>query len=245
MRENPSSSQDHKSVHSGHRQRVKDRFLKNGLDGFEPHVVLELLLYYAIPLKDTNPVAHELLRKFGSLSAVFDAPLEELMKVDGVGQSAATLIKLVPELCRRYQDDPERNSRRVCNYDDAGEYLVGKFIGRQDEAVVLMLLDSRMNIRFCDVVSEGSAVAANIYVKKIARMAMRYNSVYAILAHNHPGGECLPSAQDVDTTHWLFSALETLEVKLVDHIIVSGNNYLSMAKSGILPELFGTEADME
>lgn len=234
-----------KPLHGGHRQRVKDQFLKNGLDAFAPHVVLELLLYYAIPLKDTNPVAHELLRKFGSLSGVFDAPMEELLKVEGVGRSAATLIKLVPQVCRRYQEDLDGDKLYIYNFDDAGEYLAKKFIGRQNEAVVLLLLDSRMHIQYCDVVSEGSAIEANIYIKKIARTAMEYNSVYAILAHNHPSGDCLPSSQDIDTTRWLHSALETLEVKMIDHIIVSGNNYLSMAKSGFLPELFGSEADME
>ena len=234
-----------KPVHGGHRQRVRDQFLKNGLDAFAPHVVLELLLYYAIPVKDTNPLAHELLRRFGSLSGVFDAPIEELLKVDGVGRSTATLLKLIPQLSRRYQEDLDGDKLYIYNFDDAGEYLTKKFIGRQDEAVILLLLDSRMHIQYCDVVSEGSAIAANIYIKKIARTAMEFNSVYAILAHNHPSGNCLPSSQDIDTTRWLHSALLTLEVKMIDHIIVSGNNYLSMAKSGFLPELFGSEADME
>ncbi len=243
-RERP-APREGKSLHGGHRQRVKEQFLKNGLDAFAPHVVLELLLYYAIPLKDTNPLAHELLRRFGSLSGVFDAPMEELLKVDGIGRSAATLLKLIPPLCRRYQEDLDGDKLFIYNFDDAGEYLAKKFIGRQNEAVFLLLLDSRMHIQYCDVVSEGSATAANIYIKKIARTAMEYNSVYAILAHNHPSGDCLPSSQDIDTTRWLHSALQTLEVKMIDHIIVSGNNYLSMAKSGFLPELFGVEADME
>lgn len=232
-------------LHEGHRQRIKNQFLKNGLDSFAPHVVLELLLYYAIPLKDTNPVAHELLQKFGSLSGVFDAPVEELLTVSGVGKSAATLIKLVPQLCRRYQEDLDSGKHFVCSFEDAGSYLVKKFIGRQNEAVILLLLDSRMRVQYCDVVNEGSATEANIYLKKIAKTAVEYNAVYAILAHNHPSGECLPSSQDIDTTRWLHSALETLEIKMIDHIIVSGNNYISMAKSGFLPELFGSEADME
>lgn len=234
-----------KPVHGGHRQRVKAQFLKTGLDVFAPHLVLELLLYYAIPMKDTNPVAHALLKKFGSLSGVFDAPFEELEKVEGVGKSAATLIKLIPQLCRRYQEDLADDKRYIYSYEEAGKFLLSKFIGRQEEVVVLLLLDSRMRVEYCEVVNEGDAVSANIYIKKVARTAMQYNAAYAILAHNHPSGDCLPSSQDLDTTRWLYSALDTLEVKMIDHIIVSGDHYVSMAKSGFLPELFGAEADME
>ena len=121
---------------------MKNLFLKNGLDYFEPHTVLELLLYYSIPMKDTNPVAHRLLEKFGSFSAVFDAPIEELSKVEGVGKSTAVLIKLIPQLSRRYQEDLDRDKNVIFSYDEAGGYLLKKFIGRQNEVVVLMLLDS-------------------------------------------------------------------------------------------------------
>ncbi len=233
------------SVHSGHRERVRNLFLKMGLDSFSPHAVLELLLFYAIPLKDTNRTAHELLNRFGSLSGVFDAPFEELMRVPGIGRSAATLIKLVPQLCRRYQEDLDRGRTVIYNYDEAGRQLAKRFIGRQDETVVLMLLDSRTRMLYCDVVNEGSATAANIYIKKIVRLAVRYDAVYAILAHNHPSGNCLPSKQDLDTTRWIYEALGTVEVRLIDHIIVSGNDFLSMAKSRILPELFNPELDLE
>ncbi len=98
---------------------------------------------------------------------------------------------------------------------------------------------------YCDVVSEGSALATNIYIKKVVRLAVQYNAVYAILSHNHPSGNCLPSKQDVDTTRWVYEALQTVEVMLIDHIIVGGNDYLSFAKSKIMPELFNPEQDME
>lgn len=231
------------SPHSGHRERVKNSFLKNGLDSFEPHEVLELLLYYAIPLKDTNVTAHALLQKFGSLSAVFDAPFEEIIHVDGIGKSAATFLKLIPQLCRRYQEDLDRDQSIIYSYDEAGRQLMKKFIGRKDEAVVLMLLDSRTRILFCDVINNGSATAANIYIKKVVRLCVQYNAVYAILAHNHPSGNCLPSKQDIHTTSWVYEALETVEVRLIDHIIVSDNQYLSMAKSKIMPELFNQELE--
>ncbi|QAT49735.1 DNA repair protein RadC [Caproiciproducens sp. NJN-50] len=232
-----------KSLHGGHRERVKSQFLKNGLDSFQPHSILELLLYYAIPLKDTNPIAHQLLQKFGSLSGTFDAPYEELLKVDGIGRSAATLIKLIPQICRRYQEDIDRDKIVIYSYDEAGKRLVNKFIGRQNEVVVLMLLDSKTRILFCDVVDEGSVNSANIYIKKIVRLSVQYDASYAILSHNHPSGSCLPSKQDLSTTRWVYEALDTVEVRLIDHIIVSGNDYLSIAQSKLMPELFNSELE--
>lgn len=232
-----------KSLHSGHRERVKNQFLKDGLDSFQAHSVLELLLYYAIPLKDTNLIAHQLLQKFGSLSGTFDAPYEELLKIDGIGKSAATLIKLIPQLCRRYQEDIDRDKIVIYSYDEAGKRLINKFIGRQNEVVVLMLLDSKTRILFCDVVDEGSVNSANIYIKKIVRFSVQYDASYAILSHNHPSGSCLPSKQDLSTTRWVYEALDTVEVRLIDHIIVSGNDYLSIAQSKLMPELFNSELE--
>lgn len=237
--------QDKFSVHGGHRERVKELFLKTGLDSFSPHSVLELLLYYAIPQKDTNSIAHRLIRQFGSLSAVFDAPIDELLKVDGIGRSSAILIKMIPQLCRRYEEDLQNGQMAIFDYDEAGKLFIKKYIGRKNESVMLMLLDSRERVLYCDVVSEGNATAANIYIKTVVSIASRYDAVYAILAHNHPSGECLPSKQDLDTTRWVYHALETIEVHLIDHIIVGSNNYISLAKSKILPELFNQELDME
>jgi DNA repair protein RadC len=232
-----------KSLHSGHRERVKNQFLKSGLDSFQSHSVLELLLYYAIPLKDTNPIAHRLIQKFGSLSGTFDAPFEELLEVDGIGKSAATLIKLIPQLCRRYEEDLDRDKTVIYSYEEAGKQLIHKFIGRQNEVVILMLLDSQTRILYCDVVDEGSVNSANIYIKKIVRLSVQYNASYAILSHNHPSGNCLPSKQDLSTTRWVYEALDTVEVRLIDHIIVSGNDYLSIAKSKLMPELFNPELE--
>ena len=233
------------SVHSGHRERVKNKFLLEGLDHFEPHAVLELLLYYGIPLKDTNPIGHALLQKFGSLSGVFDAPYEELIQVKGVGKSAAILIKLIPQMCRRYQENLDRDKNWIFSYDAAGKFLISKFVGRSDEVIMLMLLDSKSRMIYCGLISEGTATTANIYVKKIVKLAVQYNAVYAILSHNHPSGNCLPSKQDLESTQWIYEALQTIEVKLIDHIIVSGSDFLSLAKSGIMPNLFDLELDTE
>ncbi len=246
LRKQPSKiSNEAQPVHGGHRDRMKNRFLKDGLDAFEPHEVLELLLFYVIPLKDTNPIGHALLQKFGSLSGVFDAPYEELMKVEGVGKSAATLIKLIPQLCRRYQENLDKDKNVIFSYNEAGMLLTRKFIGRSDEVIVLMLLDSKNRLIYCGVVNEGTVTTANIYIKKIVRLAVEYNAAYAILSHNHPSGDCMPSKQDLSSTQWVYEALNIVEVKLIDHIIVSGNDYFSIAKSGIMPGIFDVGFDTE
>jgi len=234
-----------KSIHSGHRERMKNKFLKDGLDGFESHAVLEILLYYGIPLKDTNSIGHTLIKKFGSLSGVFDAPYEELMKIEGLGKSSATLIKLIPQICRRYQENLDKDKSWIFSYEEAGKLLINKFIGRTDEVIVLMLLDSRNRMIYCDVVNEGTVTTANIYVKKIVRLAVQYNAVYAILSHNHPSGECMPSKQDLNSTKWIYDALKIVEVKLIDHVIVSGKDFFSIAKSGIMPEISNSNLDTE
>jgi DNA repair protein RadC len=121
--------QENSSMHIGHRERVKELFLRTGLDSFSSHSVLELLLFYAIPQKDTNPIAHRLIRQFGSLSAVFDAPFDELLNVDGIGRSAAILIKMIPQLCRRYEEDLQNGKITIFDYEEAGKLFVKKYIG--------------------------------------------------------------------------------------------------------------------
>ncbi|HEX3038518.1 MAG TPA: DNA repair protein RadC [Oscillospiraceae bacterium] len=226
-------------MHEGHRERIKEKFLKNGIDNFEPHEVLELLLYSAIPRKDTNVIAHNLLDRFDSISGIFDAPYEELLKVDGIGQSAATLIKLVPPISRCYLDDKQQDKARIYNTETAGKMLQQKFIGRTNEVVVLLLLDSKSRQLFCGVVNEGSVNTVPIYVRKIVELAVRYNAASAILSHNHPSGNTMPSAGDITATKDVFHALETVNVHLSDHIIIIDGDYLSLADSGLLKNLFG------
>lgn len=225
-------------MHEGHRERIKEKFLKNGLDYFEPHEILELLLFNAIPRKDTNEIAHKLLDNFGSLSGVFDAPYEELLKVEGIGQSSAALLKLIPQLSRCYLDDKQCDKARVYNTESAGKMLLHKFIGRTNEVVVLLLLDSKGRQLYCGVVNEGSVNTVPIYIRKIVELAVRYNAASAILAHNHPSGNTMPSAGDMTSTKDVFQALQTVNVWLNDHIIVVEGDYFSMADSGLMENLF-------
>lgn len=229
------------SAHAGHRERMRKKFWEQGIDAFEDHEVLEILLYFAVSQKNTNELAHLLLHTFGSLADVLNAPEEELLRVPGVGESTVMLLKFIPQLFRRYSESAKQGIRRICTFEEAGEYFFPKFVGRENEMVFLMLLDGRGKILYCDAINEGSVNASNIYIRDLVRLAVRYNASSAVLAHNHPSGTCLPSTQDLETTRAVASALESVEVFLMDHIIVGGENYLSLAESGILPDVFGDE----
>lgn len=225
-------------MHKGHRSRLKARMLKEGLDKFEPHNILELLLFFSIPRQDTNVIAHRLLNHFGSLSAVFDASFEELQEINGIGENSAYLIKLIPELSRAYIDDKHSVGIVLDNPQKVGDFLLNKFIGRNEEVVTLLLMDNKCKMLNCSVVFEGSVNAAAISIRKIAELALRSHASVAVIAHNHPNGIALPSKEDVETTKKLRDALKLVSVELVDHIVVADNDYISMAQSAKYRSIF-------
>lgn len=225
-------------MHEGHRARMREKFLRDGLDGFEPHTVLEILLYNVIPRRDTNEIAHRLMDVFGSLAGVFDAPYEELLKIEGIGETAAALLKMVPPLSRRYLEDKYESGGCVADIETAGEILLKKFIGRMNETIILLLMDSKGKLLFSGMINEGTVNAADVYIRKIVELGVRYNATSAIISHNHPSGIALPSREDLLTTRSVHDALALVGVKLIDHIIVADDDYVSIAQSGIMPELF-------
>jgi len=220
------------SVHKGHRERLKQRFLEEGLDNFTDIQVLELLLFYAIPQKDTNPIAHALLDRFGSLSQVLEASVKELKKVPGISDHSATLLSLVTQLARYYQVDCAQRVECLTSLDACGAYLVPYFFGRSVETVFLLCLDAKCKVLCCKEVGEGSVNSANISVRKIVETALSANATTVILAHNHPSGVALPSPEDVQTTERIAAALKAVEVHLADHIVVADGDYVSMVQSG-------------
>jgi len=220
-------------LHDGHRQRLIQRFLEEDLDGFEPHNVLELLLFYAIPRKDTNELAHVLMEAFGSLKGVFDAPYEELVKINGIGPNAAALIKMVPSLTRTYCSSNQQNVT-LDSSEKSGEYFLPYYIGQTEEIVRLACLDAGGKVISNQILHRGSVNAAEVNIRKIVNIALRNNALGVILAHNHPGGLPLPSEEDVLTTKSIRDALLPMGILLMDHIIVADQDYVSMARSGIL-----------
>lgn len=219
-------------MHEGHRDRLKERFLKDGLDNFEQHNILELALFYAIPRKDTNEIAHRLIDTFGSVSGVFNASYEQLLEVNGIGENAACFIKLIPELARCYYNDLGRDKIQVLNSTDAaGEFFIPKFIGRTEEHIFMAALDGKSRLLKFELVAKGVVNEVSISVRKIVEVAVKHNAVSVIIAHNHPNGVALPSPDDIDTTLRIVDALNLVNVKLLDHIIVAGNDYVSLRDS--------------
>ena len=219
------------SIHAGHRQRLKERFLKEGLDNFEEHQVLELLLFYGIPQRDTNEIAHELIRKFGSLSKVLEATPEELSEIKYVGDNVTTLFRLITDVARYYQVNCAIREMILPTIDACGRYLVPFFHGRQNETVFLLCLDAKCKVLSCEKVGEGSVNSAGIPVRKIVEMALKANATSVILAHNHPSGLAIPSGEDIQTTRRVALALDAVEIGLVDHIIVADSDWVSLSQS--------------
>ncbi len=221
------------SIHEGHRQRLRRRFQEEGLDHFDPVNALELLLFYCIPRKDTNEIAHALLRRFGSLAKVMEAPAEELCKVAGMGENAAAFLTLVNAFCRYYQVNRVEDMQILDNIDKCGTYLVPKFTGRRNETVFILCLDAKCKVLSCREVGEGSVNSAAVPIRRIVEMALGANATSVVLAHNHPSGLAIPSGEDIQTTKRLAVALQSVEIELVDHIVVAEGDFVSMAQSGM------------
>ena len=220
------------SVHDGHRQRLKERFLREGLDGFTEIQALELLLFYAIPVRDTNPLAHKLLDRFGDLSKVMDASVDKLMEVDGVKEHAATLIKLAKAMGRCYEVSKARQETILPTIEDCGDYLKPFFKGRKNETVFLLSLDAKLKVLQCREIGEGSVNYASVPIRRVVEMALEAGASSVVLAHNHPSGIALPSGEDIQTTRRVATALSAGEINLVDHIVVADDDYVSMVQSG-------------
>ena len=220
------------SIHDGHRERLKNRFLQEGLDHFEELHVLELLLFYAIPRKDTNPIAHGLLDRFGSLVGVLEATVEELETVPGITRHAALLLHLIPQTGRYYQIKRSEPGKVLRTIRECGAFLMPYFCGRENETVFLLCLDAKCKVLCCKMVGEGSVNSASVPIRRVVEMALNANATSVVLAHNHPSGLAMPSDEDIMTTQRLARAMEAVEIILADHIVVSDGDFVSMVQSG-------------
>lgn len=222
-------------IHDGHREKMRRRFLSGGLEQFADHEALELLLYYAIPRRDTNPIAHALIDRYGSLSAVLAAPVEDLQKVEGIGESAAILLKLVPRLCAKARlADADRQELILNTASRAGAYLLERFYGEQNEVIYQLCLDRKGKLLACKKLGEGSIASAALDVRKLVENAILHSASSVVLAHNHPSGIASPSHEDYAATDRARNALETIGVALADHIIVADGDFVSLAESRYL-----------
>lgn len=217
---------------TGHRSRVRERFRKEGLDSFEDVHVLELLLQYSIPRIDTKPLARALLNRFGSFSAVMEASEESLVQVPGIGVKTAIFLRLVTAVGRHYQLSLQKSPTVLNSIQDCGEYLSKFFLGRRVETVYMLAMDGKRRLLCCQKLEEGELNSALIPVRKLVEMVLSANAAAVVLAHSHPGGLAIPSAEDIQVTRNVAKILASLNVALVDHLIFTEDDWTSMVQSG-------------
>lgn len=221
-------------VHAGHRKRTRAEFLERGLNGLPDHRVLELILFYAIPQGDVNPLAHRLADHFGSLAGVFHATYEQLLEVPGVGVNTAALLQLIPAACARYMEESASFDGQIVSTWQFRELLLPLFFGQRNELAYLVCMDGKNKVLATKKLGEGVANSVLITTRKVLEAALPCNATRVALAHNHVSGVALWSQSDVDTTLRLQGALREAGIELVDHFIIANDDMVSMADSGLL-----------
>lgn len=227
-----------KNVHAGHRQRVKERFFREGLEGFEPHQVLEMLLFFGIPQKDTNELAHRLLDTFGSVYRVMEASYDDVRKVPGMTDNAAALVKFSCELARRYWTDRCEMGTVIYSSKDIGDYIKYHYIGEKVESVFVISMDSRGKVINSTRLSKGDVNYTDLSFRQVLEVAIRDNATQIAFVHNHPNGHAFPSERDIATTNDMARHLASAEIRLLDHIIVSEDDFVSLADTQMYAPIF-------
>lgn len=223
--------QKEKSIHAGHRERIRERARQEGLTAFSEHEVLELLLTYAIPQKDVNPLAHELVARFGSLSGVLDADEEELVRVNGVGRNAALLLSLMPQLMRYYQRNALGEKPIITNLKQAYAYCAPLFMGARQEHLYMICLNKSGQVLHVTLMHTGTVDQVALYPRIVVQTALRHGAHAVLLAHNHPSGNREPSYADRKATADVTAALSVMDISLVDHMVFSGAEAYSMIRN--------------
>lgn len=223
-------------MHKDHRKRLRKRFIENS-DSMEKHEILELLLTFSIPRKNTNEQAHLLLKKFGSIKEILNAPFNLLTSVEGIGPTSALFLKLIGVIVRLYSQETSPKGT-VLTKEEIAKVLMSKFVNREEEHVVIALFSAKMKLVYCDFLNSGSIHGVSTEAKDFLELALKYKARYVIIAHNHPSGIALPSKDDIETTIYLRNILKPFGILLMDHLIFVDNDYISLADSGLRDEIF-------
>lgn len=226
------------SVHDGHRERMRNKYFRMGLDAFEPHEALEMLLFFSRRQGNTNPLAHELIDHFGSVAAVLTAAPEQLMQVKGVGENTAMLISMILPMYRMCMIDKNPRPPIFKGVEECGRYLQAYYKDKAEEEFVLMLFDNSLHLIGFESVSQGGASSAPISQRKILQAIIKSNAANALISHNHPKGSSLPSKPDAHATVGVRNLLKTFDVVLLDHIVVGEDDYVSMVSSKEYMDIF-------
>jgi DNA repair protein RadC len=221
-----------KNPNEGHRNRLRQRFEKSGFEGFHDYEILELLLTYAIPRRDTKPTAKALLEKFKTIQKVFDVPVEKIKEIDGIGENAALFIKILRETIAEYFRETATEKKVFTTLDELVNYLKAVIGGRQNEIVYALYLNSKNELLHSENLGEGTVSEAVAFPRRIVEIALKHNATSVILAHNHPGGLPEPSDNDNLLTNAVKKALMTMNISLQEHVIISDDGFYSYRKSG-------------
>ena len=221
------------SVHKGHRERVMQKFINHGLSSFTDFEVLEFLLFYAIPYKDTNVLAHKLIEKFGSIKGVMEAEHFELVSVSGIGERAASLIVLLREIYK-YINTCQYTCDILATSKLTAQFCMNYFKDHLEENFILISIDSDKRVKCIDVISKGDETETAFYPRNVVKAVVKNRVTSVILAHNHPGNDTEPSANDLIITEKICNLLRGVGVTVVDHVICNGDEYLSFSDKGYL-----------
>ena len=225
----------------GHRERIKEKFLKNGIDGFAEYEILELLLTYCIPRKDTKPIAKDLLNKFKSLDNVFKADFDKLSVIDGLGKNSIAFLKLIGDLPSIIYKDELKNKKlvnketlKISNKDILLNYLRNKIGYEEKEKFYLIYLSSSNEVIEFEENSVGTLDRSSVYPREIYKKIINLNAKSVILAHNHPSDNITPSKSDIELTNEIAKGLKNFGALLIEHIIITKNSYFSFLEEGLI-----------
>lgn len=222
-------------LHQGHRQRMRARVERHGLESLAPHEELEYILYITNARRDTNGLAHDLIDRFGDFAGVLDASEEDLLTVEGVGPATARMLHLLPQIGRYYTQCCANGKKSLKTTEQTAEYLMAQFAGAAQERALLMALDSRSRIKGIFWLRDGTSDRVSLEIKDVVAAALKGGTDTVVLCHNHPNGIALPSREDLMATENIVRALGLVKVHLRDHIILTESEYFSMREANRLP----------
>lgn len=216
-----------------HRQRLRQKYL-SAPQAFAEYELLELLLTYSIPRIDLKPMAKELIAEYGSLSGVLAATDEELSGHKGIGDNTIVFFQLIRDLTSRALAEQTKEKDLMQSPSEVLDFVKIKLAGQKDEAFLVIYVNAKNRMENFEIVNEGTVDQVVIYPRNVIKNALKYNSTALIVVHNHPSGECDPSGADIRLTESLKKASNAMDIKLLDHMIVGGNDYFSFLEEGLL-----------
>ncbi len=223
-----------KSDHQGHRKRLKQKFEKAGLSGFLDHEILEFLLTFSIPRKDTKPAAKALLDRFKNINAVLDADIRKLTRVPGIGANSGLLIKFVKALCEKYLECKMQKQDVLNSPEAVLDFARMKLEGSPSEIFAVIYLNTKNEVLGFETIQEGIVDRSIVYPRKLVEKCFEQNAAGLILIHNHPSGHPEPSSADKKLTAEIVKVMKSVEIRVLDHLIIGKHGYFSFLENNLI-----------